>query len=304
MKQTDIEAFLAIIEYNSISAAAQSLYIGQPTLSARIQALEKELGVTLFHRGRGLKNTDLTPEGKRFEPYARKWQKLWEETQYAVSNDSNDNLIVISGHSISACIIPYIYRHLQKIGCGNTFTFSSYHYQEIFRMVENGEADFGFVSNLIYTRTLRVIPLFTEEMVVLHPLDSNLPELIHPSTLEVSNELHVFWNNDYDKWHSYWIGPQSAASVRTSDITLVGQCLQIENKWSIVPISVAITQCRERRLRYSHLSDPPEPRLTCLVIRPNQKEIPVLPEIISEMHRVVTELGGEWLLSEDRLPDN
>ena len=51
--------FLAVIDYEGFSKAAEQLYIAQPSLSQAIAGLERELGVALFHRvGRGVKPTD------------------------------------------------------------------------------------------------------------------------------------------------------------------------------------------------------------------------------------------------------
>ena len=48
MTQSEITAFLAIIQCGSFSSAAEHLYITQPALSRRIQALEKKVGYKLF----------------------------------------------------------------------------------------------------------------------------------------------------------------------------------------------------------------------------------------------------------------
>lgn len=52
MTTEDIFAFRAIAEYNSVSKAADALFITQSTLSQRLKALENELGVVLFDRAR------------------------------------------------------------------------------------------------------------------------------------------------------------------------------------------------------------------------------------------------------------
>jgi DNA-binding transcriptional LysR family regulator len=67
MELAQLEAFLAAAERGSFRRAAESLFLSQPSLSARVHALEQELGVHLFHRmGRGVRLTEM---GKAFLPY-------------------------------------------------------------------------------------------------------------------------------------------------------------------------------------------------------------------------------------------
>lgn len=62
--------FERIVREGSFSAAASALDIPQPTVSARIKALEQALGGLLFHRqGRKITLTDL---GQTFLPYAQR----------------------------------------------------------------------------------------------------------------------------------------------------------------------------------------------------------------------------------------
>ena len=53
MTKTELEAFLAVLQYGSISAAAERLFITQPAMSHRMKSMEEELGYSLFERGRG-----------------------------------------------------------------------------------------------------------------------------------------------------------------------------------------------------------------------------------------------------------
>jgi DNA-binding transcriptional LysR family regulator len=62
--------FLAATEHGSFSAAAESLFMAQPSLSDQIRRLEAELGVPLFVRvGRGLA---LTEAGRLLRPHAER----------------------------------------------------------------------------------------------------------------------------------------------------------------------------------------------------------------------------------------
>ncbi len=65
---TQLVAFLTVARRGLVTAAADELVVTQPTVSAAINALQKELGVTLMHRnGRSLQPT---AAGEAYLPYA------------------------------------------------------------------------------------------------------------------------------------------------------------------------------------------------------------------------------------------
>lgn len=63
-----LDTFLDLLETRHFNRTADNLGVTQSTVSARIRALEDELGVHLFVRGRG--GAELTPAGRKFESYA------------------------------------------------------------------------------------------------------------------------------------------------------------------------------------------------------------------------------------------
>ena len=59
-----LQYFLAVAREQSISAAAESLHLSQPTLSTQLKALEEQLGKQLLIRGtKGSRKVLLTEEG-------------------------------------------------------------------------------------------------------------------------------------------------------------------------------------------------------------------------------------------------
>jgi DNA-binding transcriptional LysR family regulator len=65
---TQLHAFLAVVRRGSVTAAAEELVVTQPSVSAAVAALERELGVTLTERaGRTLRPT---AAGQAYVPYA------------------------------------------------------------------------------------------------------------------------------------------------------------------------------------------------------------------------------------------
>ncbi len=69
MTLVQLKYVIAVAGENSLNEAAKKLYISQPSLSAAIRSLEKEIGIELFQR---LKNgIRITAEGEEFLGYAR-----------------------------------------------------------------------------------------------------------------------------------------------------------------------------------------------------------------------------------------
>lgn len=76
MDTNQLIAFQRVVREGTFSRAALSLDLGQPALSARIRALEDQLGGPLFKRGR---RVQLTPLGQSFLPYARRALETLDE---------------------------------------------------------------------------------------------------------------------------------------------------------------------------------------------------------------------------------
>jgi LysR family transcriptional regulator, low CO2-responsive transcriptional regulator len=74
---TQLSAFLTVVRRGSATAAAEQLYVTQPSVSAAIAALEREVGARLLERdGRGLRPTEA---GAAFVPYAANVLGLLEQ---------------------------------------------------------------------------------------------------------------------------------------------------------------------------------------------------------------------------------
>src|SRR5687768_12133222 len=70
MLLTQIEAFVETAREGALGRAAANLFVSQPALTARLQALELELGQPLFTRSR--RGMILTDAGRTFLPYAER----------------------------------------------------------------------------------------------------------------------------------------------------------------------------------------------------------------------------------------
>lgn len=82
----NLNTFVKIARLGSFHAAAQQLHATQPAISARINALEDELGVQLFIRDQS--GTRLSPRGIQLLPYAEKILAISQEMKQQVSEET------------------------------------------------------------------------------------------------------------------------------------------------------------------------------------------------------------------------
>ncbi len=84
-----LQYFLAVTREQSISGAAESLYLSQPTLSRQLKELEEELGKQLFIRGS--RRVTLTEEGMILRKRAEEIMELVKKAEDEISQ--SDELI-------------------------------------------------------------------------------------------------------------------------------------------------------------------------------------------------------------------
>ena len=106
-----VRSFLAVVDTGSLSAAARALASTQPTLGRRIEALEAQLGTTLFERtGRGLAPT---PDALAIAEHARRMQAGADGLARAAAGSADDArafVRVAASRQIALHLLPALVR--------------------------------------------------------------------------------------------------------------------------------------------------------------------------------------------------
>jgi LysR family transcriptional regulator, transcriptional activator of the cysJI operon len=100
-----IEAFVYVVRHKSFSRAADAIYLTQPTVSAHISSLEKELGTILIDRSG--KNIEPTETGKVFFEHAVNLINIRDNAVFSLSNynDTIKGKIEIAASTVPSQII-------------------------------------------------------------------------------------------------------------------------------------------------------------------------------------------------------
>jgi len=110
-----LEAFLQVAHHRSFSRAAEALFLTQPSVTARIQSLEREIGERLFERtGRSV---TLTDAGHAFIPHAQRALTAVQEGTdaiEAVRHGDVGSIRIGASSSIATYVLPAIFKRFRQ----------------------------------------------------------------------------------------------------------------------------------------------------------------------------------------------
>lgn len=145
--------FVTVAEQGSINKAAEKLFTTQPNLSKAISNLEGELKVSIFRRTN--KGVILTDDGKKLYQYARTILNQMELIQGLAAKEAPRTLSIASYPIITMGRLISDFYNGHREG-GVFLNLTERRMQQVIEMVENSEAEIGFVmSNNVQLKELR-----------------------------------------------------------------------------------------------------------------------------------------------------
>ena len=266
MTNLDIETFFAVLQHGTLTAAAEALYITQPTLTARIQTLEAEVGAELFHRGKGQRRIRLTEAGERFLPLARRWQNLMTETQSLSEAARREYLHILAVHTSNQYILPPVYQKFLERRLSASLWVETLRSYEAISAIARAEANLALVdSDLRYDQQIQIEPLFREEFYLLGPAEGRYPDVVEPTALDFTNEILISGQQEIRAWHDHWFGVNARPLLYT-DVPQNAEHLPFCGvRWAIMPAATAQHFHRLYGNQICRLSDPPESRTFYLI---------------------------------------
>jgi len=141
MEIRELRYFLAVAREESITRAAESLHIAQPSLSKQLMELEKKLGKTLFIRGK--KKITLTEEGVLLRKRAEEIVALVEKTQQEIGSDTEEIMGEIYFGGSTPDSVLHVIAKLRKKYPEIRFHFYSGDAVDVSERLNHGSLDFA-----------------------------------------------------------------------------------------------------------------------------------------------------------------
>ena len=160
-----LKVFIAVAETGTMSAAAEKLYLSQPSVSQAIRELESHYQVLLFERLS--KKLFITEAGKRLYSYAKPVAAQFDLIEENMTQEARlQRLRVGATVTVGSSLLPYFIRDL-KAACPDTVLYS---YVNNTRIIEKKlldmELDVAVVEGRIRHPDLVSIPLVHDMLVL------------------------------------------------------------------------------------------------------------------------------------------
>jgi len=201
-----VEGFLEVARRGSVSRAAEALFITQPTLTARLQGLERELGTSLFLRtAHGMR---LTEAGRAWIPFAERAVRALVEGKDAVEqvkSASAGHLMIAAAPAVSTYVLPELLERFVAAHPRVEVSVRTGHSEDVVELVLRDEVQIG-LGRAIRHPDLELLPFHMEELVLVCSPDHPLTKRRSVSIAEVAGEKLIM----FDRTSSYYEIAQAA----------------------------------------------------------------------------------------------
>lgn len=170
MNLKQLEAFVEVAQSGSFSKAAKKLFLTQPTVSAHIASLEKELDTRLFVRN--TKEVALSSEGQKLYTYARQILDLSEKIreEFGRQEDAAPKCVTIAASTIPAeYLLPDILARFNARFPGEQLRILESDSAQVAEQVAEGSVDIGFTGTVLEQKYCKYIPFYKDQLVVIAP---------------------------------------------------------------------------------------------------------------------------------------
>lgn len=181
-----LEAYINVYESKSFSKAAEKMFLSQPSISAYILALEKELHTQLIYRS--TKEFIATKSGESFYQHAMDMLSLRDNAVQSIRNisDSHAGSIDILASSVPAqYILPEIFGAFHKLYPDISFNLQQADSLAVVDAIASYQGEIGFVGAKIENSSCIFKEFLSEKLIMIAPYEERFCN-IHFEHLEDS----------------------------------------------------------------------------------------------------------------------
>ncbi len=241
MHLRNLRVFCDVVGRHSFSKAAADNDMTQSGASQAVQQLEEYLQVQLIDRSK--RPFVLTPEGDAFhngcQKLIRQFDTLADEVR-SIGQEVNGQASIASIYSIGLSYLPDIKRAVSRHYPQAEVRFQFGHPDEVYRLVEQGMADFGLVSYPKSSKSLTAIPWREERMILAAAKGHPLIRADEATVEDLSSELLVAFapnlkiRHEIDRYLRQ-VGITMQIAAELDNIDSVRHAMEVNNAVAFLP---------------------------------------------------------------------
>lgn len=270
MTVKNIEIFLAIVKQESISGAARMLHYTHPTVSESLKQLEKELGVQLIVRDRGIRKIALTPAGQAFLPLAEQYMGVEQNIQQFIYAQKKKTFRLAASSASHEYSVSDITHKLMLENPGLEIQLVLWNDPDPSDGPQNFDAAIYF-GNKVDNPLLSTIPYYEEDRYILCPADTVLPDrLLTLDDLDPAFEIRYgfYVQSSFQQWFDQNFPADTNPRIQVPVWMAVHDYLTDPRYWAFAPAGIALqlVSRRPNSLTFRQLVQPPPPRRCTLLL--------------------------------------
>lgn len=194
------KVFYHLAKNPNTTKVAEELYLSQPAISKSIRELEKELGITLFHREKG--RMQLTEAGRFLLTEAEQLFRKEREILYEIDkmkDTFNGTLHLGASTTLSQYILPEKLAHFTAKNANIKVNLISGNTGQIEQEILANNLQLAFIEGTPTHPDLHYIPYLQDEIVLVCASENPIPETI--SKKELSTLGFVFREKGSGTYH-------------------------------------------------------------------------------------------------------
>jgi DNA-binding transcriptional LysR family regulator len=265
-----LEAFVEVVRRGSVTGAARALYVTQPALTARLNALERTVGAPLLVRRRG--GVRLTDAGRAFLPYAERALQAVAEGRVVLTElerGAAGHIAICASPIVSTYALPTILKRFSETHPGVQVAVRTGHSEEMIGLVKSDEVAVGLL-RAFNDPEVEQFTLYEDELVLIvhaaHPYGdvARLAELVdeHFVLFDRASSYHELTQAMFLE---AGIAPRSVMEL--DNVDSAKKMIELGLGVAFLPRVSVADEVRSGRLRIVELADRPPPRRPIVAVR-------------------------------------
>lgn len=278
MEEKDWILLKTLYEQQNLTKSAEILYVTQPSLSYRVQQLEKEFGVTIMHRGR--RGIEFTPQGEYLAKYAKEMLLQLQHTKEFVLSMENrilGTLKIGTASSLARYRLPSILNRFHTQYPDVEFKVTSNRSSELTNSVYNQEVHIGFIRGDYHWPEEKHL-IMTENIWIVSKSEISLSEL--PSLHRIIYKTDSSLESLIDNW---WKETFSKPPTITMEVDHMETCKEMVKSgfgYAIIPAIVLDDHEKINRIQLRTRHGEPILRKSWMIYRKESLEISLIKAFV------------------------